>query len=172
MQNQPASDPSPVRAEKVRLSLTSRAFRAGGPIPRKHTCQGADISPPLSWADAPDGTQSFVLIVDDPDAPDPRAPKMVWVHWVVYNLPPSVDELKENAASALPVGAMHGKNDWGKQDWGGPCPPIGEHRYFHKLYALDTTLSDLDAPTRDELLMAMEGHVLAKTHLMGTYIKH
>lgn len=162
----------PVSREKIAFSLTSDAFEADGSIPRKYTCQGADISPPLDWDDAPAGTQSFALIVDDPDAPDPRMPKTVWVHWVVYNLPATVNQLAEDASKALPRPATHGKNDWGKLAWGGPCPPIGEHRYFHKLYALDTTFDDLGAPTKAQLLIAMQGHILAQTQLVGTYMKH
>jgi len=152
------------------MQLSSSAFTAQGAIPSKYTCEGEDISPPLSWGDAPAGTKSFAIIVDDPDAPDPAAPKRVWVHWVVFDLPADTKELPENAAGSLPAGAKSGKNDWGKPTYGGPCPPIGRHRYFHKIYALDTTLG-LDAPTKADLEKAMAGHVLAQAEIVGTYQK-
>jgi Raf kinase inhibitor-like YbhB/YbcL family protein len=152
------------------LELQSKAFSADGEIPRIYTCQGADQSPALGWSGVPAGTRSLALIVDDPDAPDPAAPKMVWVHWVVYNLPVSAEGLAE-AVSALPEGARDGKNDWGRSGYGGPCPPIGRHRYFHKLYALDVVLPDLGAPTKAELLAAMEGHIIGQAELVGTYQK-
>jgi len=123
----------------VALTLISSAFSSNGSIPAKYTCEGADISPPLDWSGGPANVKSYALIVDDPDAPDPAAPKMVYVHWVVYNIPPATTSLPEDAArKGLPPGAKHGTNDWKKQTYGGPCPPIGRHRYFHKLYALDT----------------------------------
>jgi Raf kinase inhibitor-like YbhB/YbcL family protein len=152
------------------LRITSTAFAEGAPIPGKYTCEGEDLSPPLAWSGAPDGTESLVLIVDDPDAPDPKAPRMTWVHWVLYDLPPSSTGLAEGAA-ALPAGAKSGLNDWKRTGYGGPCPPIGRHRYFHKLYALDTKLSDLAKPTKAEVEAAMRGHVLAEAQLMGTYQK-
>ncbi|HEV8245642.1 MAG TPA: YbhB/YbcL family Raf kinase inhibitor-like protein [Polyangiaceae bacterium] len=152
------------------MKLTSSVFSANGDIPAKYTCEGDNVSPPLSWSGAPDGTKSLVLIVDDPDAPDPAAPKRVWVHWVVYNLPPSPSELPE-AAAALPGNARQGLNDWNKPGYGGPCPPIGKHRYVHKLYALDVTLPDLGSAKKSDLEKAMESHVLAKTELIGTYQK-
>lgn len=130
------------------------------------------MSPPLSWDEAPGATRSFILIVDDPDAPDPRAPKMTWVHWVLYNLPPETTALAEGLrARDLPPGTGQGLNDWKRTGYGGPCPPIGRHRYFHKLYALDTTLPDLGNPTKAELTKAMSGHVLAQAELVGTYEK-
>jgi len=154
------------------LRLSSSAFSEGGSIDAKYTCEGDDISPDLSWTGAPANTKSFALIVDDPDAPDPAAPKMVYVHWVLYNIPAGTTILEENATkSGLPSGAIQGTNDWKKQQYGGPCPPIGRHRYFFKLYALDSELSGLSAPTKAELLKAMEGHILAHTELMGTYRK-
>src|SRR5262245_47522607 len=120
------------------MTLKSPAFQQNGDIPSKYTCEGEDVSPPLAWEDAPNGAKSLVLIIDDPDAPDPKAPKMVWVHWVVYNMPPDTKSLPENAGKArLPQGALLGLNDFKKTGYGGPCPPIGRHRYFHKLYALD-----------------------------------
>jgi Raf kinase inhibitor-like YbhB/YbcL family protein len=154
------------------LSLTSPAFTSNGAIPKHYTCEGEDVSPPLNWSQAPPGTQSFALIIDDPDAPDPRAPKMTWVHWLIHNLPAATQGLPEAASRrGLPGGAVQGINDWKRGDYGGPCPPIGRHRYFHKLYALDTTLSGLDRPTKAELLAAMQGHVLAQAELVGTYQK-
>ena len=153
------------------LTLTSSAFAPGGKIPSKYTCEGDDLSPPLVFAGVPDGTKSLALVVDDPDAPDPKAPKRVWVHWVVYNLPPNSNGLSENAsATGLPSGAVSGLNDWKKTPYGGPCPPIGRHRYFHKLYALDITLP-AKALTKSELEAAMKGHVLAQAELVGTYQK-
>ena len=154
------------------LALTSTAFIHNGPIPKLYTCQGKDISPALAWSGLPAGTMSLALIVDDPDAPDPNAPKMTWVHWVLYNLPAGSTGLPEAIASAaLPAGTREGKNDWKRTGYGGPCPPIGRHRYFHKLYALDVMLPDLKQPTKAELERAMQGHVLAKVELMGTYQK-
>lgn len=154
------------------LTLTSPAFSHQGEIPKRYTCEGEDTSPPLSWSDPPEGTKSFALIVDDPDAPDPQAPRMTWVHWVLYNLPPTARELPaEIGREALPRGTREGQNDWKRTGYGGPCPPIGRHRYFHKLYALDTVLPDLGTPTKPELEKAMEGHVLARAELFGTYEK-
>ena len=154
------------------LTLTSPSFRDRAEIPRKHTCEGENVSPPLSWREVPEGTQSLVLIVDDPDAPDPRAPKRTWVHWLLYNLPPSAGGLPEDVErAALPEGTLEGENDWKRTGYGGPCPPIGRHRYFHKLYALDIELPDLGRPAKAALLAAMEGHVLAEAQLVGTYQK-
>ncbi len=154
------------------LSLTSSSFTHGGEIPSKYTCEGQDISPPLSWSEVPAGAKSLVLIVDDPDAPDPRAPRMTWVHWVLYDLPPTSNGLAEAvSSSALPAGTREGLNDWQRTGYGGPCPPIGRHRYFHKLYALDATLARIAKPTKAELEKAMEGHILAKAELIGTYEK-
>jgi Raf kinase inhibitor-like YbhB/YbcL family protein len=154
------------------LSLTSPVFAHNGSIPKNYTCQGRDISPALTWKDVPEGTKSFALIVDDPDAPDPAAPKRVWVHWVLYNIPPTATGLQEAiTASTLPRGTLQGKNDWGRTGYGGPCPPIGRHRYFHKVYALDTVLPDLKQPTKAELEKAMSGHVIEKAELIGTYEK-
>jgi Raf kinase inhibitor-like YbhB/YbcL family protein len=154
------------------LRITSPAFSEGGPIPSKYTCEGQDISPPLAWSGAPPNTKSFALIVDDPDAPDPAKPQRVYVHWVVYNIPGNVAALPENASKKdLPKGAVQGKNDWGKAEFGGPCPPIGRHRYFHKLYALDTELRGLSSPTKTEVERAMKGHVVASAELLGTYQK-
>jgi Raf kinase inhibitor-like YbhB/YbcL family protein len=154
------------------LALTSSAFTHQGSIPQQYTCQGRDVSPPLSWSGAPDGTRAFVLIVDDPDAPDPAAPRRTWVHWVLYDIPPAVNGLPEAVTSAkLPAGTREGTNDWNRTGYGGPCPPVGRHRYFHKLYAIDTELPDLGAAPKGEVEKAMEGHVLAKAELIGTYQK-
>ncbi len=160
------------KEEKMTLTLTSAAFTEGGEIPAKHTCEGADISPPLVWHGVHEGTKSLALIVDDPDAPDPKAPKMTWVHWVLYNLPPSDGKLSEGARTAeLPAGTLEGINDWKRTGFGGPCPPTGRHRYFHKLYALDTVLPDFGTPTKARLEAAMQGHIIAQTALVGTYKK-
>src|SRR5262245_58672457 len=135
------------------ITLTSPSFRHEGTIPKRFTCEGPDVSPALQWAGTPAGTKSLALIVDDPDAPDPKAPKTVWVHWVLYNIPPSATGLAEAIApSGLPAGTKEGVNDWGRTGYGGPCPPIGRHRYYHKLFALDTVLPDLGKPTKAALL--------------------
>jgi hypothetical protein len=153
------------------LTLTSPDYKPGAAMPSRHTCEGEDISPPLAWDGAPLGTKSLALIIDDPDAPDPKAPKHVWVHWVLYNLPPETRELAAGAdAAGLPPGTTHGVNDYKKAGYSGPCPPIGRHRYFHKLYALDTRL-DLAQATKAQLEAAMKGHVLAEAELIGTYQK-
>ena len=154
------------------LTLTSPRFQPDGEIPTRHTCEGRDVSPGLSWSGAPAGTRSFALIVDDPDAADTRAPKTTWVHWVLYNLPADADRIVASPKGGiLPAGTREGRNDWKRTGYGGPCPPIGRHRYFHKLYALDAVLPDLGEPTKDQLLKAMEGHVLARAELVGTYQK-
>jgi len=154
------------------LALTSSAFTHNGAIPKQYTCQGSDSSVPLAWSGLPAATKSLVLIVDDPDAPDPAAPKMTWVHWVLYNIPPGASGLKAAIkAGELPKGALEGLNDWKRTGYGGPCPPIGRHRYFHKLYALDIVLPDLNRPTKAQLEKAMQGHILEKFELIGTYQK-
>lgn len=155
------------------LSISSSAFTDGGEIPEKYSCEDRDIAPPLQWQGIPADTESLVLIVDDPDAPDPAAPKMTWVHWVLYNLPPDCTGLPEGARSAdLPRGTGEGFNDWQRTGYGGPCPPIGRHRYFHKLYALDCRLDNLgDKADKDRVVEAMQGHILAEAQLMGTYLK-
>lgn len=152
------------------MILTSTDFVNQGSIPAVHTCEGSDISPALAWSNAPEGTKSFAIIVDDPDAPDPANPRMAWVHWVLYNIPASADKLA-GGVTKLPDGAMEGLNDWKQTGYRGPCPPIGRHRYFHKLYALDTVLPDLMTPTKAKLEKAMEGHILAKAELVGMYKK-
>jgi len=158
--------------EKTMLTLRSSAFTDGGEIPARYTCEGDDLAPPLEWAGVPDTARSLVLIVDDPDAPDPQAPRMTWVHWVLFNLPPKTTGLPEGAVAAtLPPGTEQGRNDWKKTGYGGPCPPIGRHRYFHKLYALDTTLSLPAGPTKAAVEAAMEGHIIGQAELVGTYRK-
>lgn len=152
------------------LTLTSAAFQHNGLIPLRHTCDGFDLSPPLAWSGVPAGAQSLVLIIDDPDAPDPAAPAMTWVHWLLYNLPPQTHALPEGVAvKNLPAGTLPGLNDWRRTGYGGPCPPMGRHRYFHKLFALDTRLPDLKEPSKAALEKAMQGHVLAQAELVGLY---
>lgn len=154
------------------MTLTSTAFAPGGAIPPLYTCEGRDVSPPLAWHGVPDGAKSLVLIVDDPDAPDPAAPKMTWVHWLLYDLPPTAQGLPQAvAANALPAGTRQGRNDWKRTGYGGPCPPVGTHRYFHKLYALDALLGDLSTPDKRALEAAMRGHVIASAELVGTFRK-
>ena len=154
------------------VALTSAAFTPNGSIPKQYTCEGRDISVPLAWKDLPAGTRSLALIVDDPDAPDPAAPQQTWVHWVIYNIPPQSGGLKEGMKTTeLPKGARDGLNDWQRAGYGGPCPPVGRHRYFHKLYALDVVLPDLKRPTKAQLEKAMQGHIIGKFELIGTYQK-
>lgn len=154
----------------MELTLTSPAFGAGGDIPTIHTCDGNDISPPLSWSGIPPGAHSLVLIVDDPDAPDPAAPQRTWVHWVLYNIPTSASGLAQGVAPrALPAGTRQGLNDWLRTGYGGPCPPVGRHRYFHKLYALDRVLPQSGKLTKSALESAMQGHVIAQAELIGLY---
>jgi Raf kinase inhibitor-like YbhB/YbcL family protein len=152
------------------LKITSPAFADGDEIPRKYTCEGEDVSPPLTFSGVPDGTASLVLIVDDPDAPDPKAPKRTYVHWVLFDLPPETTEIIEGMV-ALPIGTKSGLNDWKRTGYGGPCPPIGRHRYFFKLYALDARLEGLSAATKADVVAAMQGHVLAEAQIVGTYQK-
>lgn len=153
------------------LTLTSSVFKAGDKIPSRYTCEGDDVSPPLAFGGVPEGTKSLAFLIDDPDAPDPKAPKRVWAHWLVYNLPPDSQGLPEDASrTGLPKGAVTGLSDRQQASYHGPCPPIGRHRYFHKLYALDTTLPP-KALTKAELEAAMKGHVLAQAELMATYQK-
>jgi Raf kinase inhibitor-like YbhB/YbcL family protein len=154
------------------LTIRSPAFEANGEIPAQYTCEGKDVSPPLEFSGVPQGAKSLALIVHDPDAPDPKAPQRDWVHWVLYDLPPSCTGLPEGvSASALPQGTQQGMNDWKKPGYGGPCPPIGRHRYFFVLAALDAKLDDLGTPTRQKLERAFAGHLLARAELIGTYQK-
>jgi Raf kinase inhibitor-like YbhB/YbcL family protein len=154
------------------LAIRSSAFGDGAEIPARYTCEGEDLSPPLEWSGVPAGAKTLALVVDDPDAPDPEAPRMTFVHWVLHEIPPDARGLAEAASrAALPPGARQGVNDWRRTGWGGPCPPIGRHRYFFKLYALDVALGDLGAPTKARLEAAMKGHVIAQGQTMGTYEK-
>lgn len=154
------------------LEIRSQGFEHGGEIPALYTCEGENSSPPLFWAGVPDQARSLALIVCDPDVPDPNAPTREWVHWLLYNIPPDVQALPEAVAiTELPKGTLMGKNDWHEVGYGGPCPPIGRHRYFHTLYALDAKLPDLSFPNKAGLVEAMEGHVLARAELVGTYCK-
>ena len=154
----------------TQMKLESPAFAEGQSIPSKYTCEGEDISPPLQWSNLPTGTKTLALIVDDPDAPDPKAPKRTWVHWVLYEIPANASGLPEGG-TPLPLGTREGLNDWERTGYGGPCPPIGTHRYFFKLYALDASLGDLSEPTKGQLEQAMHKHVLAQAELIGTYKK-
>lgn len=154
------------------LTLRSAAFTDSGEIPSRYTCEGEDVAPPLEWDGVPEQARSLVLIVDDPDAPDPQAPRMTWVHWLVYNIPPETTGLVEGTtADDLPPGVGEGLNDWKNTGYGGPCPPVGRHRYFFKLYALDRMLEGMSKPTRSKLEAAMKGHVIAEAELVGTYAK-
>jgi hypothetical protein len=155
------------------MNLISSAFLHLADIPKRYTCEGANQSPPLSWAGVPAQAKSLVLIIDDPDAPDPEAPKMTWVHWILYNIPPNttgLDSAKPELVD-LPLGTLSGLNDAQKSSYHGPCPPVGRHRYFHKLYALDTILPDLHLPAKLALEKAMQGHIIAQCELIGTYKK-
>jgi Raf kinase inhibitor-like YbhB/YbcL family protein len=156
----------------VAFEIRSPAFTHGGAIPSVHTCEGKDVSPELVFTGAPETARSLVLLVDDPDAPDPDAPKTTWVHWILYNIPPATSRLLPGVSPAdLPAGTLEGVNDWKRTGYGGPCPPIGRHRYFLKLFALDIVLADLGKPDKARLERAIEGHILAKAELVGTYEK-
>ncbi len=156
--------------QSMSMTITSPAFAHQGEMPARFTCDGKDTSPALTWSGVPQDAQSLVLIVDDPDAPDPAKPKMTWVHWLLYNIPPTIAELDESISTdALPAGTLEGKNDWKRTGYGGPCPPIGRHRYFYKLYALDIVLPDLGKPDKKQLEEAMQGHIIGKAELIGTY---
>lgn len=152
------------------MELSSSTFAPRGEIPVRHTCEGEDVAPPLQWRGVPEGTASLVLIVDDPDAPDPAAPRMTWVHWVLFDIPPTAPGLPDGGRP-LPAGTREGLNDWGRRGYGGPCPPIGRHRYVFRLHALDALLPALPQPTRAAVEQAMRGHVLARAELIGTYQK-
>lgn len=150
------------------IKLTSTAFKEGEPIPRQYTCNGVNVSPPLEWSGVPKSARTLVIIADDPDAPSGT-----WVHWVLYNLPADNIGMVENlpATDELRAGGFQGKNDFGKTGYGGPCPPSGTHRYFFKIYALDSELPLKAGATKAEVEKAMEGHVVAQGQLMGTYRK-
>jgi Raf kinase inhibitor-like YbhB/YbcL family protein len=154
----------------MEMSITSIAFAPNESIPKLYTCEGRNVSPPLTWSGVPAAARSLALIVDDPDAPDPAAPRMTWVHWLLYNLPADTTGLPE-AAQSFPAGTLDGLNDWQRTGYGGPCPPIGRHRYFHKLYALDVVLPDLKRPNKKALEQAMQGHIVAEAQLVGSYQK-
>lgn len=152
------------------FKLSSPAFDDGGDIPILHTCDGENISPPLTWTGVPEGAKTLALIIEDPDAPDPAAPQRVFTHWLLYNISPQVGEIAAGASTGkLPAGAQEGLNDWNKPGFGGPCPPIGKHRYFHRLYALDISLDGIDTPAKTELKHAMDGHIVAVAELVGMY---
>lgn len=153
------------------MQIISTVFDHQGIIPAKYTCEGADISPPLAWSGVPANTKSLVLIVDDPDAPDPAAPRMTWVHWVLYDIPPTISGLAEGVSNHLPKGIRDGRNDFRRTRYGGPCPPVGKHRYFFKLYALDKMLGALSNADKTSVEMAMQGHILMKAELVGLYQK-
>jgi Raf kinase inhibitor-like YbhB/YbcL family protein len=156
--------------DSMTFRLTSPSFMNEHEIPVRHTADGADISPALAWTEPPAGTRTFALVVDDPDAPDPRAPTRTWVHWVLYRIPSGTRALPEGAQATLPIGTVEGLNDWQRVGWRGPSPPIGKHRYFFRLFALDTALAELGTgASKPELIEAMAGHVLATATLMGTY---
>ena len=161
--------------EKIVMSMNiqSLSFMHEREIPARHTCDGLNTSPPILWLGVPNSAKSLALIVDDPDAPDPSAPKMTWVHWLLYNIPVSATDLTEGVtANRLPAGTLQGINDWHSTGYGGPCPPIGRHRYFFKLYALDSVLPDLKNPTKATLEKAMQSHVLDQASLIGLYQRH
>jgi len=159
-----------IGSAQERMALTSPAFAEGNAIAASYTCDGQDRSPPLAWSGVPPQAKSLALVIEDPDAPDPQAPKMIWVHWVLYDLPPGVSGLPEAVSTpALPPGTRQGANDWKSPGYRGPCPPVGRHRYVHKLYALDSVLPDLGQPSRADLERAMKGHVIGETRLVGTY---
>jgi Raf kinase inhibitor-like YbhB/YbcL family protein len=151
------------------IELSSPAFRHGDAIPEVYTCDGDDVSPPLQWQDVPEGAHSLALVMDDPDAP-----RGTWVHWLLYDIPPETHELPQDVspAASFSGGGSQGNNSWNRLGYGGPCPPAGSsHRYFFKLYALDGPLDLASGATRDRLLAAMEGHILAQGELMGTYAR-
>ena len=154
------------------LTITSTRFEEGEEIPTEYTCEGDDVSPPLAWSGQPPDTRSFVLIVEDPDAPDPAKPLRTWVHWVLYNIPHDADNLPHAVTTDdLPSPAREGLNDWKRPGWGGPCPPVGRHRYFFRLYALDRFLPDIGDLRADEVRSEMEGSLLEEAELIGTYQK-
>ena len=154
------------------FTITSPAFEPNGEIPARYTCEGENVSPPLNWNGVPAGTRSLVLVVEDPDAPDPAAPRMIWVHWMLYNIPATTTGLAEAIRSdSLPEGAREAFSDWMRPGYDGPCPPIGRHRYIFRLLALDIVLPEIHRPKRDTVDRAMSGHVLGTAELTGTYKK-
>jgi Raf kinase inhibitor-like YbhB/YbcL family protein len=168
----PQVDTTAASTAPMTLNLSSSAFAANGSIPTKYTCEGAGVSPPLAWSGSPSSTKSFALIVEDPDAPDPAKPTRVVSHWVAYNIPATTTRLAENASkTGMPAGSAQGSNGQGAQAYMGPCPPIGRHRYFFKLSALDTQLTGLNKPKKADLEKAIQGHVVGTGELIGTYQK-
>jgi len=146
------------------MQISSSGFTDA--MPSRFTCDGFDVSPPLSVSGVPPAAVSLVLIVDDPDAPDPAAPKMVWDHWVVWGIDPAVRDIPEGT---VPQAGVQGRNSWGRNDYGGPCPPTGTHRYFFKLYALDVALSLSKDSSKRDVEMAMQGHIIDEAETIGTY---
>ena len=168
----PQVDTATANTAPVTFNLASSAFAPNGSIPTKYTCEGAGISPPLVWSGAPVSTKSFALIVEDSDAPDPAKPTRVVSHWVAYNVPAGTTSLAENASkTGMPAGSAQGSNERGTPGYMGPCPPIGRHRYFFKLFALDTVLQGLNNPKKADLEKAIQGHVVGTGELIGTYQK-
>jgi len=168
----PQVDTGPANTVPMTFSLSSSVFDPNASMPTKYTCEGAGISPPLAWSGAPAIAKSFALIVEDPDAPDPAKPTRVFSHWVVYDIPAGTIGLAENASkTGMPAGSAQGGNDGGADVYMGPCPPIGRHRYFFKLFALDTVLSGLSNPKKADLEKAIQGHVVGNAELIGTYQK-
>ena len=168
----PRGNQLPITTPPMTFNLSSSAFAPNSSMPTKYTCEGAGISPPLAWSGAPANAKSFALIVEDPDAPDPAKPTRVVSHWVAYNIPASATSLSENASNkGMPAGSAQGSNEGNKQVYMGPCPPIGRHRYFFKLFALDTVLSGLSNPKKADLEKAIQGHVVGNAELIGTYQK-
>lgn len=156
----------------IPFQLSSPRFKDGETIPIAYTCEGDDLPPPLHWEGEPPGTRSFALVMQDPDAPDPSNPQTTWTHWVLYNLPPNIHDIPESMLpESLPAGAREALNDWKRMGYGGPCPPIGRHRYFYRVFALDTVLPDMGHVTWKQLESSMKGHILAQTELIGTYEK-
>jgi Raf kinase inhibitor-like YbhB/YbcL family protein len=152
------------------FTLVSESFQNNGIIPARYTCDGWDMSPPLLWTHVPTGAKSLALIIHDLDAPNPDSPQFLWMHWLLYNIPPNIHQLAEGITKKdLPAGALQGKNDWGRAAYGGPCPPRGKHRYLHKLYALDVVLPDLKTPTKAVFEKAIVGHVIGHAELLGLY---
>lgn len=165
---QPTDAPAAALTPTPSFELISTAFGQGEPIPAKYSCDGEDVSPPLAWGEPPAGTQSLALIMDDPDAPGGT-----WDHWILFNIPPELRALQEDlpitGKNQDPEAIFVGNNSWGRAGYGGPCPPSGTHRYFFKMYALDTTINLLPGATKQELLNAMEGRILAESELMGMF---
>lgn len=165
-------EPNPAVSGAPAMQISSPAFRHHNTIPPRYTCEGDDVSPALYWDGVPPEAKSLVLVVEDPDAPDPQAPQRTFAHWLIYNLPPESRGLRENTTlETLPAQAHFGENDFARLGWAGPCPAKGAHRYFFNLFALDRRLPRLDGPRRQELLDAIEPHIIARASLTGLYEK-